>query len=119
MSLCWVDPRKSTVVVPWYSQRDVISWQHHDIFLYTTSLNDYNISVPWFLDGTSSQFKDKQGITKVHVKESFYFHSIFLKMSIVTLLLWYNAIENTVMASDFFVFVVPPSVHKLSLIDIK
>ncbi len=64
------------------------------------SLNDYDISVPWYLDGTSSQFKDKQGITMVHVKTSFYFHSTYLKMSIVTLLLWYNTLENTVMPGD-------------------
>lgn len=88
------------MVVPRYSLRDVISWQHHEIFLYTMSLNDYDISVPWYLDGTSSQFKDKQGITMAHVKKSFYFHSTYLKMSIVTLLLWYNTLENTVMAGD-------------------
>lgn len=64
------------------------------------SLNDYSISVPWYLDGTSSQFKDKQGITVVNVKIEFYFHSTYLKISIVTLLLWYNALENTVMAGD-------------------
>lgn len=85
-------------VISWYSKKynDITMVQKHETLLHNMVLNNYAISLPWYL----WHLKEYNDITMVNVQKTWYHHSTCPKKRIVpihnTVISWYSKKYNDI-----------------------